>query len=261
MLFSNYLWTNFSEGNLKAFMKYRYLLAAFLLLSISAQAIRAIKERLQIIPVKHASFAMEADGKIVYVDPADNPNLFKELAAPDLILITDVHQDHMNEKTIEAVDKKKAIIVAPKAVADKLPAAWKDRIVVLNNDEKTTQLGMSITAIPMYNLTPDRKAMHTKGRGNGYVINIGGKNVYISGDTEDIPEMRALKNIDVAFICMNLPYTMDINQAASAVLEFKPLIVYPYHHRGQDIIAFKRLVTSKNKRIEVRTRQWYPDGD
>lgn len=244
-------------------MRQLSFLSAFLLISnicfaqVSAN-IRTAKERLQIIPVKHASFAMEADGKTVYVDPAESPNLFKELAAPDMILITDIHGDHMDAKAIELLDKKKAIIVAPKAVADKLPAAWKERIVVLNNDEKTTQLGMSITAIAMYNTTPERRDKHVKGRGNGYVVNIGGKNVYISGDTEDILEMRALKNIDVAFVCMNLPYTMDVKQAASAVLEFKPKIVYPYHYRGQNPIEFKKLVTAKDKRIEVRIKDWYP---
>lgn len=239
---------------------YTLVATLFLPVFLSAQVsvnTRTAKERLQIIPVKHASFVMEADGKTVYVDPAESPNLFRELAPPDMILITDIHGDHMDAKTIELLDKKKAIIVAPKAVADKLPAAWKERIVILNNDEKTTQLGMNITAIPMYNTTPKRLDRHIKGRGNGYVINIGGKNVYISGDTEDIPEMRALKNIDVAFVCMNLPYTMDVQQAASAVLEFKPLIVYPYHYRGQNPIEFKKLVTAKNKRIEVRIREWY----
>jgi L-ascorbate metabolism protein UlaG (beta-lactamase superfamily) len=114
----------------------------------------------------------------------------------------------------------------------------------------------------MYNLPENSDSRHTKGRGNGYVINFGGKNVYISGDTEDIPEMRHLKNIDVAFVCMNLPYTMDVNQAANAVLEFKPKIVYPYHYRGQeglsDVSAFKKLVNDGNKSIEVRLVNWYP---
>ena len=98
----------------------------------------------------------------------------------------------------------------------------------------------------MYNLTPERKNMHTKGRGNGYVVTMGGKRIYISGDTEDIPEMRELKNIDVAFVCMNLPYTMDVDHAADAVLAFKPRLVYPYHYRGKeqmsDVEQFKKLV-------------------
>jgi len=94
------------------------------------------------------------------------------------------------------------------------------------------------------------------------VLTVGGKNIYLSGDTEDIPEMRALKNIYVAFICMNLPYTMDINHAADAVLEFKPKIVYPYHYRGQnglsDVQGFSNLVKTGDPAIEVRLRNWYP---
>jgi L-ascorbate metabolism protein UlaG (beta-lactamase superfamily) len=104
--------------------------------------------------------------------------------------------------------------------------------------------------------------MHTKGRGNGYILNIGGKNIYISGDTQAIPEMRSLKNIDVAFVCMNLPYTMDVKEAANGVLAFKPKIVYPYHYRGKgglsDVNEFKSLVNAGDPAIEVRLRNWYP---
>ncbi len=113
----------------------------------------------------------------------------------------------------------------------------------------------------MYNLPETPDSRHTKGRGNGYVLDFGGKNVYISGDTEDIPEMRQLKNIDVAFVCMNQPYTMEVSQASDAVLDFKPKIVYPYHYRGQgglsDVDAFKKSVVEGNKSIEVRLRNWY----
>jgi L-ascorbate metabolism protein UlaG (beta-lactamase superfamily) len=134
--------------------------------------------------------------------------------------------------------------------------------VILNNGDHTDQSGISITAIPMYNLPESPTAMHTKGRGNGYVLGIGGKNIYLSGDTQGIPEMRALKNIDVAFICMNLPYTMDIKEAADAVLAFKPKIVYPYHYRGRgglsDVNGFKSLVAAGDKDIDVRLRNWYP---
>lgn len=123
---------------------------------------------------------------------------------------------------------------------------------------QTSQLAIMVKAVPMYNLPQTMDSRHAKGRGNGYLLTIGGKSIYISGDTEDIPEMRALEDVDIAFVCMNLPYTMDINQAASAVLEFKPSIVYPYHHRGQDINAFKKLVNNKNRKIDVRVRNWYP---
>ncbi len=108
----------------------------------------------------------------------------------------------------------------------------------------------------MYNLTADRLKFHDKGRGNGYVLTLGGKRVYLSGDTEDILEMRALKNIDVAFVCMNLPYTMTVDQAASAVREFKPKIVYPYHYRGSDLEKFKTAVGS-DLGVDVRIRDWY----
>ena len=118
--------------------------------------------------------------------------------------------------------------------------------------------GINIEAMPMYNLPEAADAFHTKGRGNGYVLTIGGKRVYISGDTEDIPEMRALKNIDIAFVCMNLPYTMDVNQAALGVVAFKPKVVYPYHYRGQDVNIFKKLVNEADKNIEVKLVNWYP---
>lgn len=109
----------------------------------------------------------------------------------------------------------------------------------------------------MYNLPESPTAFHTRGRGNGYVLTIGGKKIYISGDTSDIPEMRSLKGIDIAFVCMNLPYTMDVKTAAGGVLAFKPKIVYPYHYRGQDVNEFKKLVNAGDKNIEVRLRDWY----
>ncbi|MDZ7690100.1 MAG: MBL fold metallo-hydrolase [Balneolaceae bacterium] len=160
----------------------------------------------------------------------------------------------MNELNTE-----KAIFVVPKAVAENLSDSYKTQLVIIGNGESTKQLGISISAIPMYNLPEADDSRHPKGRGNGYILELGGEKVYISGDTEDIQEMRSLKNIDLAFVCMNLPFTMDVNQAASAVLEFKPGIVYPYHYRGQDTEQFRNLVRSKSDEIEVRLRNWYPD--
>ena len=210
----------------------------------------------------HASLVLTANGKTIYVDPAGGAELFKGLATPDYILITDIHGDHFDPTTLDAVKSANTTLVVPQAVADKLSASEKESIVILKNGDKTVQSGITINAIPMYNLPETPDSRHTKGRGNGYLLNIGGKNIYLSGDTEDIPEMRSLKNIDVAFVCMNLPYTMDINQAADAVLAFKPKIVYPYHYRGQnglsDTNAFKQIVDAKNPRIEVRLRNWYP---
>jgi L-ascorbate metabolism protein UlaG (beta-lactamase superfamily) len=154
------------------------------------------------------------------------------------------------------------VIIAPQAVADQLPEKLKSKAVVLGNDQEIIQVGIPISAIPMYNLPEAEDSRHTKGRGNGYILNLGGKNIYLSGDTEDIPEMRNLKNIDVAFVCMNQPFTMDIMQASSAVLAFKPKIMYPYHYRGQgglsDVEAFKKIVNEGNATIDVRLRNWYP---
>jgi L-ascorbate metabolism protein UlaG (beta-lactamase superfamily) len=221
------------------------------------------KGALTIQPVLHGTVAFTWDGKTVYVDPYGGVEAFAGIAAPDLILITDIHGDHMDLKTLEAINTEKAVFVVPQAVADKLPEPFKQRVVVIGNGQHTEQLGIAIAAIPMYNLPESEDSRHTKGRGNGYVLEIGGKTVYLSGDTEDIPEMRALRNIDVAFVCMNLPYTMDIDQAASAVLEFKPAIVYPYHYRGQeglsDVEAFKQKVNAGDKNIDVRLRNWYPE--
>jgi L-ascorbate metabolism protein UlaG (beta-lactamase superfamily) len=217
---------------------------------------------LSIQPITHASLVLSVHGTTIYIDPTGGSKNYTGISAPDMIIITDIHGDHLDPKTIDSVKKANTILVVPQAVADKLPAADKDHVVVLANGANTTQLGIAIAAIPMYNLPESPTAMHTKGRGNGYILNIGGKNIYISGDTQGIPEMRSLKNIDVAFICMNKPYTMDINEAADAVLAFKPKIVYPYHYRGQgglsDVKGFQDLVATGDKNIEVRLRNWYP---
>ncbi|HZX75273.1 MAG TPA: MBL fold metallo-hydrolase [Cyclobacteriaceae bacterium] len=224
----------------------------------AADELKAKKGSITLQPVSHGSVVLKWDGKTIYVDPYGGGKLFEGLGAPDLILITDIHQDHMNVETLKAIETSKSVIVAPQAVIDQLPPPFKEKCVVLANGNTITQLGIPISAIPMYNIPEDAESRHTRGRGNGYILDLGGQKVYFSGDTEDIPEMRALKNIDVAFVCMNLPFTMDVNQAASAVLAFKPKIVYPYHYRGQDTEAFKKLVNAGDTKIDVRLRNWYP---
>jgi L-ascorbate metabolism protein UlaG (beta-lactamase superfamily) len=240
------------------------------LLMISAVAQRPNPDKIEtnagplmVQPVFHGSLVLSWNNKTIYVDPYNGAKGFAGIAPPDLILITDIHGDHMNIETLNAIETDKAKLVVPQAVADQLPGNLKSKAVVINNGNKITEAGISISALPMYNLPESADSRHTKGRGNGYVLDLGGKMVYISGDTEDIPEMRALKNIDIAFVCMNLPYTMDINQAANAVLEFKPKIVYPYHYRGQgglnDVEGFKKLVEAEKASIDVRLRNWYAE--
>lgn len=251
-------------------MKKIATLALAISLAFTAQAQRAAtpdtiqtkQGPLVVQPVTHGSLVLQWSGKTIYVDPYGGASLYSGLVKPDLVLITDIHQDHLDTKTLEALQLQNVKMLVPQAVADKLPETYKSQLIVLKNGESSMQEGINIKAMPMYNLPESPDAMHTKGRGNGYVLEMGGKRVYISGDTEDIPEMRQLKNIDVAFVSMNLPYTMDVDQAADGVLAFKPKIVYPYHYRGKnglsDVSSFKQQVNAKNGKIEVRLKDWYP---
>ena len=216
-------------------------------------------------PINHATFVLEYDNIVVYMDPVGGIEAFKDQKAPSIILITDIHGDHLNVKTLEGITTSSTKIIAPLAVADKLPEALKTNLSVLSNSEiidlQIENSKTTIEAIPMYNLREEALKFHEKGRGNGYVITLGGERIYVSGDTEDIAEMRALKNIDKAFVCMNLPYTMTIKSAANATLEFKPKQIYPYHYRGtegfSDVLEFKTIVNSSNKDIEVIQLNWY----
>ncbi|HTR29953.1 MAG TPA: MBL fold metallo-hydrolase [Puia sp.] len=217
---------------------------------------------LVIQPINHASMVLTAAGGTIYIDPVGGAAKYQGLAAPDIILVTDIHGDHFDPATLQAIRKPATVLVAPKAVVDKMADADKAGVVVLGNGDSKDFSGIGVAAIPMYNLPASpTDPRHPKGRGNGYVLTVGGKKIYISGDTQGIPEMRALTGIDIAFVCMNLPYTMDVNEAADAVLAFKPRIVYPYHYRGQggfsDVSVFKAKVEAGNKGIEVRLRNWY----
>ena len=220
---------------------------------------------IKLIPIEHATAVIEWGDLTIYIDPVGGASAFSGQRLPDLILITDIHGDHFSDETLLALDTQKAKIMVPQAVADKMPTEFTPQIDVLNNGESKERFGINVEAVPMYNLREEAKDFHTKGRGNGYILNIGDERWYFSGDTEDIPEMRALKNIDKAFICMNLPYTMTVESAANAVLEFKPKQVYPYHYRGRpevsDVAKFKKLVNAGDSKIEVVQLDWYPKED
>ncbi len=207
----------------------------------------------KITPLFHATTLIEAGGKTMYLDPAKPANLSGHPKA-DLILITDIHGDHMDPSSIAVVSQPGTEILAAPAVV----ATVKTAKPIANGESRTWQ-GWNIEAIPAYNLTrgPEPgKLYHDKGRGNGYVLTYGGTRFYFSGDTEGVPEMRALKNIDVAFVCMNLPYTMPPEEAADAVKAFHPKIVIPYHYRGSDLSLFQKRLEGTG--IEVRLLDWYP---
>ncbi|GAA5037213.1 metal-dependent hydrolase [Marivirga lumbricoides] len=245
----------------------KILLILFALITFQINAQDLIKTRagdVKITPVLHGSLVLEIDGQTIFIDPYGGAEKFSGFSDADLILITDIHGDHLHKSTLEGLNTSEATFIVPKAVAEQMEEIKGKEKKVINNGEKTTFNKIQIEAIPMYNLPEDEQSRHTKGRGNGYILTIGDKKFYLSGDTEDIPEMRNLKNIDVAFICMNLPYTMDIQQAAEATIAFTPSIVYPYHYRGQnglsDVEEFKSIVEESAKTVEVRLRNWYPEN-
>jgi L-ascorbate metabolism protein UlaG (beta-lactamase superfamily) len=208
-----------------------------------------------VTPIMHASLQLEFGGKVIHIDPTSAGDYTKAKQA-DLILVTDIHGDHLDPAAITRIRKPGAPVVAPAAAAPKI-----ENPTTLANGKSKSVAGFSLEAVPMYNLKrgpSEGRLFHTKGRGNGYILTLGSKRVYIAGDTECTPEMRALKNIDIAFIPMNLPYTMPPSEAAECVKAFKPKVVYPYHYRGQKPEEFKAALAAEP--IEVRLLEWYPKG-
>ncbi len=212
-----------------------------------------------VTPISHATFALQLRREMVYVDPVGGADAYAGLPDPDLIFITHEHGDHFDPETLAAVAGPGTNIITNPAVHDMLPDTLKAQATALPNGNAMALRSGTITAIPAYNTTQGRLDFHPQGRDNGYVLDLDGYRIYISGDTEDIPEMRGLQNIDLAFVCMNLPFTMDAEAAASAVAEFAPTYVYPYHYRGrdggtQDPEAFAALLPDS---IETKMGGWY----
>ncbi len=203
-------------------------------------------------PIYHASVQIAHGGTTIQVDPWGQGD-YAAAQPADLILLTDNHPDHLDPEAIGRLRKPGAPVVGPAVVAEEVPGT-----IVMANGETRTVAGVPITAVPMYNIARDPAAgpvFHTKGRGNGYVIALGGKRIYIAGDTACTPEVRQMKDIDLVFLPMNLPYTMSPMEAADCAKAFKPRVVYPYHYRGQDLEAFAAAL--KDEPIEVRLRDWY----
>jgi L-ascorbate metabolism protein UlaG (beta-lactamase superfamily) len=212
-----------------------------------------------VTPKSHASFVMQTPAGTMYVDPVGDPAIYADMPNPDMIVITHEHGDHYNAETLAAIMGDDTIMITNPGVYAMLPATMQMRATAIANGESTSAGGVTIDAIAAYNITEERLNFHPQGRDNGYVISVDGLRIYVSGDTEDTPEMRALTDIDVAFVCMNLPFTMDAAAAASAVSEFAPTYVYPYHYRGrdngtQDPAAFAQMITGGT---EVKIGPWY----
>jgi L-ascorbate metabolism protein UlaG (beta-lactamase superfamily) len=225
----------------------------------------ATGDEVSFTPIEHATMVAHFGDTVIYTDPVGGASAFAGQKAPDIILITDTHGDHFDAETLSAVASPETTVILPQAVLDELNSDKTEipgTVKVLKNGENIKVGDVTIDAIPMYNLPESADAYHVKGRGNGYVVEALGTRVYFSGDTEDIAEMRALRDIDHAFISMNLPFTMTVDQAASAVLEFKPKTVTPYHYRGPDGLAdinkFRELVNAGNPSLIVDIMDFYP---
>ncbi len=204
---------------------------------------------LKITFIKHGSLMMEYDGMVVYVDPVSEYADYSQLPKADVILLTHEHGDHLDAKAIADVEKEVTCIVANSTSAQKLGKG----AVMVNGDHLKPEPWLMLEAVPAYNTTEGREKYHPRGRGNGYILTLGGTRIYIAGDTEDIPEMSGLEDIDVAFLPVNQPYTMTIEQAAHAARMFKPRILYPYHYGDTQIEGLKEALKDEPG-IEVRIR-------
>lgn len=208
---------------------------------------------LVIHPVDHASLVLEWNGKAIYVDPVGGAGRYTSLPQPDAILITHGHGDHFDVPTLEAIAGD-APLITNADVLGKLPEGLKANATALANGESGTILDLPIRAIAAHNTTEDRMRYHPVGVGNGYVLSFGDKQAYIAGDTEPTEDMLGLTDIAVAFLPMNLPYTMTPAQAVEAINTFKPAIIYPYHYGESDLSP---LETDVDGAVEVRLRNWY----
>ena len=202
--------------------------------------------------IAHGTLMMEFNGKVIHVDPVGNYTDYSKLPKADIILITHEHGDHLDAGAIEKVKKESTEVILTKICSEKYPGGK-----VMNNGDSKTFAEIKIEAVPAYNIKNvrgDGNPFHPKGVGNGYVIQFGDKKVYVAGDTENEPEMVNLKNIDIAFLPMNLPYTMTPEMVFEAVKLFHPKILYPYHFGNTNTDELSILMKNQ-KTTEVRIRK------
>lgn len=241
-------------------MKFTLTMMLFALLALpvfaeelfESDVIKTAVGDLEIFFIGHGTLMMKFAGKTIYVDPYSKLADFSKLPKADAILITHEHQDHLDAAAIDMIRKKETDVTVTENAAEKISGG-----TIMKNSNVRTVKGIRIEAVPAYNLVHKRESgrpYHPIGRGNGYVLTFGDKRVYIAGDTENIPEMKALKNIDIAFLPMNLPYTMTPEMAADAARSFKPKVLYPYHYGESDTRKIVQLLADL-KTTEVRIRR------
>ncbi len=227
------------------------VLSAFAQKEFETDIIKTSAGDLKITFVGHGTLMFNFGGKVIHVDPYSTLADYNILPKADLILLTHEHRDHLDLKALNMVRTKKTVVVLTETCAKQVQGG----IVMMNGDVKTVE-GFKIEAVPAYNIVHKRETgqpFHPKGVGNGYIITFGDKRVYVAGDTENVPEMKSLKNIDVAFLPMNLPYTMTPEMVADAAKAFKPKILYPYHFGETDTSKVVSLLKGTPE-IEIRIR-------
>ncbi|UCC84306.1 MAG: MBL fold metallo-hydrolase [Gemmatimonadota bacterium] len=202
--------------------------------------------------IGHGTLMFRFDGKVVHVDPVGREADYSTMPDADLVLVTHEHGDHLDPDAIAAIRKEGTVVIYSPSCADRMEGA-----IVMANGETRTEHGVGLEAIPAYNLVNMRSSgqpYHPKGNGNAYVITFGETRVFIGGDTENTPEMMALEDIDIAFLPMNLPYTMTPEMVAEAARAFRPKILYPYHFGSTDPNELVLLLEGVEG-IEVRIRE------
>jgi len=240
----------------------RFIIIATIIFLISLPAIaqqtfevytfKTSSGNLEITFIGHGTLMFKFGGKVIHVDPVGREADYSKMPKADLILVTHEHGDHLDAEALKLISTDNTKLVLTQICYDRI----KQGIVMKNGDVKTVQ-GFKIEAVPAYNIVHKRDngtPFHPKGNGNGYIITFGDKRVYVAGDTENTPEMKVLKNIDIAFLPMNLPYTMTPEMVADAAKAFKPMVLYPYHYGKTDPHKLVELLKD-TKEIEVRIRQ------
>ena len=207
------------------------------------------KKEVIITFIKHGSLMLTYNKHTIQVDPVSEYADYSKFPKADIILITHEHGDHLDAKTIDILSKKETNVILNASSQKKLGKG-----TIINNGDKKEILGnIKVEAVPAYNTTPGREMFHPRNRDNGYILTIDGLRIYIAGDTEDIPEMKELKNIDIAFLPVNQPYTMTIAEAVNAAKIFLPKVLYPYHFGNTDVKKIKEEL--KDTSIDVRLRK------